>query len=461
MKKIKVSDYSLRALTESGSLLFREKTAIAASIDNFGADAIELPPISNLKEDEVIYKTISSAVENCEICLPIGFDETKAQEAYNCIKNAKKPCLQIEVPVSTVTMEYTYHIKADKMIKKVEALCQAASEYCKNVEFVALDATRAEAEYLCEVINAAAKAGAVSATVCDDAGIMSPKSFEKLIAQLKENCTVPIYVKVSNALRMANATALYAIEAGADGIKTAISGKNELKTQEIAKVLDAEKDRLGITFGLKTSELTSDIKELKKAVGEREKPENPDTQRKNILLDSESTVADVEKAAAELGYELTPEDSENVHKALARVLKKKTVIGDKELEAIIASSASQVPSTYHLESYNITSSNITTSMASVVLTKGDGKVSGIATGDGPIDAAFFAIEQCIGYHYELDTFEIQAVTEGKEALGSTVVRLRSGGKLYSGTGLSTDIVGASIRAYINALNKIVYEEGLA
>ena len=142
-------------------------------------------------------------------------------------------------------------------------------------------------------------------------------------------------------------------------------------------------------------------------------------------------------------------------------MQKKTVIGAKELEAIVASSASQVPSTYHLESYNISSSNITTSMANVILTKGDTKLNGIATGDGPIDAAFFAIEQCVGYHYELDAFEIQAVTEGKEALGSTVVRLRSEGKLYSGTGLSTDIVGASIRAYINALNKIVYEEGLA
>ena len=97
-------------------------------------------------------------------------------------------------------------------------------------------------------------------------------------------------------------------------------------------------------------------------------------------------------------------------------------------------------------------------MAQISLSCSDESLSGVATGDGPIDAAFRAIEQSIGHHYELDDFQIQAVTQGKEALGSALVRLRNNGRLYSGNGLSTDIVGASIRAYINALNKIVAEE---
>ena len=96
-------------------------------------------------------------------------------------------------------------------------------------------------------------------------------------------------------------------------------------------------------------------------------------------------------------------------------------------------------------------------MANVTLERDGEKISGVSTGDGPIDAAFFAIEQIIGHHYELDDFQIQSITKGREALGSSLIRLRAGGKLYSGNGLSTDIVGAAIRAYINALNKIVYE----
>ena len=98
-------------------------------------------------------------------------------------------------------------------------------------------------------------------------------------------------------------------------------------------------------------------------------------------------------------------------------------------------------------------------VSNVILEDENGTLSGVATGDGPIDSAFKAIETCIGHHYELDDFQIQAVTEGKEALGSALVRLRSLGRLYSGNGISTDICGASIRAYINALNKIAYEEG--
>ena len=97
-------------------------------------------------------------------------------------------------------------------------------------------------------------------------------------------------------------------------------------------------------------------------------------------------------------------------------------------------------------------------MSQVTLRSGDDILSGVSTGDGPIDSAFRAIEQSIGYHYELDDFQVQSVTEGKEALGSALVRLRNNGKLYSGNGISTDIVAASIRAYINALNKIVFEE---
>ena len=134
------------------------------------------------------------------------------------------------------------------------------------------------------------------------------------------------------------------------------------------------------------------------------------------------------------------------------------LVGAKELEALIASNAMQAPSTYHFESYTTTSSNVATSISQVTLKRGSEIIVGVSSGDGPIDSAFRAIEQCIGHHYELDDFQVQSVTEGKEALGSALVKLRNNGKLYSGNGTSTDIIGASIRAYVNALNKIVAEE---
>ena len=133
-------------------------------------------------------------------------------------------------------------------------------------------------------------------------------------------------------------------------------------------------------------------------------------------------------------------------------------VGTRELDAIIASTALQVPSTYHIENYVINSGNIITATANILLGRGEEKLRGVGVGDGPIDAAFLAIEQIIGHHYELDDFQIQTVTEGRDAMGSALVKLRSAGRVYSGNGISTDIIGASIRAYISALNKIVYEE---
>jgi 2-isopropylmalate synthase len=97
-------------------------------------------------------------------------------------------------------------------------------------------------------------------------------------------------------------------------------------------------------------------------------------------------------------------------------------------------------------------------MTQITLSCNGETICGVSAGDGPIDSAFRAIEQCIGHHYELDDYQVQSVTEGKEALGSALVKLRVDGKLFSGNGTSTDIVAASIRAYINALNKIVFEE---
>jgi 2-isopropylmalate synthase len=186
--------------------------------------------------------------------------------------------------------------------------------------------------------------------------------------------------------------------------------------------------------------------------------ENTVSEKKNILLDADSTLTQVAQAAKVLGYDLSDIDVGNVHKALKQVCEKKGAVGAKEFEALIASSAMQAPSTYHFESYTTTSSNLASSMSQVTLRRGDEMISGVSNGDGPIDSAFRAIEQCIGHHYELDDFQVQSVTEGKEALGSALVRLRNNGRLYSGNGISTDIVAASIRAYINALNKIVFEE---
>ena len=164
------------------------------------------------------------------------------------------------------------------------------------------------------------------------------------------------------------------------------------------------------------------------------------------------------KVVRHLGYDLSEEDNAKVYEAFQRIAAKKHFVSTRELDAIVASSAMQVPAAYRIVNHVITCGNSISAMANLTLERDGEREQGMAAGDGPIDAAFLAIEQIIGHHYELADFQIQTVTEGREAMGSALVKLRAGGKLYSGNGISTDIIGACIRAYISALNKIVYEQ---
>ena len=460
MKKINTTDITLKKLAEERgvSLLFREKTAIASCADSLGAGAIELAPIKNLREDTIIYKTISQNVKNAIVAIPVGFQAEDVASAWECVKEAKHPRLQIELPVSTVQMEYTYHIKADKMIAKIGELIAVAKELCEDVEFSAVDATRADDEFLIAAVKEAEAKGANLITLCDVAGVSLPNEIGDMVAKVKEVVTVPVYVQVSDRINMGVASAIAAISKGADGIKSAMAGKDVLLSGAISDAMGACSAQIGAEISLNGTKIHASIEDMLSSINHEAYETDAVSEKKKILLDADSTLAQVSQAAQVLGYELSDSDCGNVYKAVMQVCEKKDAVGAKELEALIASSAMQAPSTYHLESYTTSSSNLTGSMSQVTLKCNDEIICGVSTGDGPIDSAFRAIEQCIGYHYELDDFQVQSVTEGKEALGSALVRLRNNGKLYSGNGISTDIVAASIRAYINALNKIVFEE---
>lgn len=461
MKKIIVSDYTLKELcTKDGSqLLFREKLSVALSISRYGADVIELPPVKKAKEDSVVYKTISESVKNSKILIPVGITGESVKIAAECVKSALHPVLQVSLPVSTVQMEYMYRLKGPKMVETIKTLVSMCRSYSEEVEFEALDATRAEIPFLIECIKAAEEEGATSIALSDDSGEMMGDEIGAFVSEVKKETKLPLIIKVSDHLSMGVSDALFALKAGADGVKCSITGGSALSTDDFASALRAKGDKIGVRSSLKFTEIHSDIETLLKSMQKSVKEEENATLDGAVFLDSSSTQEEVSEAVKALGYDLDGDDEKKVYDAVKRLTEKKSSIGAKELEAVVASSAMQVPATYTLKSYVSTISNMVNAVSNVILEDEKGTLSGVATGDGPIDSAFKAIETCIGHHYELDDFQIQAVTEGKEALGSALVRLRSSGRLYSGNGLSTDICGASIRAYINALNKIAYEEG--
>lgn len=458
MKTIKVSDFTLRSAAENmQTLSFRDKTNVARVLEKMGVDAIELAPIKSVKEDTVVNRTISTLLKDCFVKIPVGFTADSVEEAYNSISSAAKPCLQVVVPASTVQMEYMYHVKAPVMLEKVVELITCAKKWCDTVELVARDASRADAEFLKELSKAAYDNGASAVIVCDDAGIMMPEETAEMVRGIKAVCDAELYVETSNAISMAAANAVAAIMAGADGVKTSVADKNHLDAASFADIIRTKGVDLGVETNLNVAGVHRDIDALLRNIHiDEEESATVDGAYSKVKLNKDSSLADVAEAVKSLGYELSVEDNGRVFEELRRVAAKKSGVGSKELDAIVASVAMQVPSTYHVESYVINSGNIITATANIVLSKNGEKFCGISTGDGPINAAFLAIEQIIGHHYELDDFQIQSVTEGHEAMGSALVKLRDGGVLYSGKGISTDVVGASIRAYINALNKIVH-----
>ncbi|MDO4744463.1 MAG: hypothetical protein Q4A86_03670, partial [Clostridia bacterium] len=239
MRTINITDITLKKLSEDRaiSLLFREKSAIANCADKLGADAVELPDIKNLREDTIIYKTIAQNVQNATLAIRAGFSKEDVAAAWECVKEAKKPRLQIELPVSTIQMEYTYHVKQAVMLEKITELVKEAKNFCEDVEFSALDATRADLDFLIAAVKEAELNGASIVTVCDNAGVSTPEEIADIVAQVKAATSIPVYVQVSDRINMGVASALAAVSKGADGIKCAMAGEDILLTGEFTDAI--------------------------------------------------------------------------------------------------------------------------------------------------------------------------------------------------------------------------------
>ena len=463
MKTIKIIDMTLR---EAAALTFKEKLEIARSLDRLKVDAIELPPIGGGKADGLANKTIAAMVTGV-LSASVDIAAPLPDETWESVRSARRPQLNVLAPVSPVQMEYSCHKKAPAMLKAIGEQVARCRFHCDSVEFTAVDATRAEPGFLYSAIDAAIRAGADKVTLCDTSGSMLSDEFGAFIDEVKANVpalsNVELYVQPSDEMGMALACAAAAIAHGADGVKCTAVPAGYPTLEQVSKFAQAKGPAMDIAVGLRTTELNRVVGQLDWMLNGRKQEESPMGnvaigETANVCLDINDEIGEVVKVVRQLGYDLSDEDNARVYEAFRRVASRKHFVGTKELDAIIATTAMQVPSTYRIENYVINSGSVITATANILLDREGEKVRGVGVGDGPIDAAFLAIEQIIGHHYELDDFQIQTVTEGRDAMGSALVKLRANGRVYSGNGISTDIIGASIRAYISALNKIVYEE---
>lgn len=468
MRQIFLSDITMKQPVETGGIAFsfREKIELAKLLDRVGVPVIETAPIVNRRTDSLLIKSLASAVRDSVIATPLSLmEEDSAAVTWSALKEARKARLQVVAPVSTVQMEYICRMKPAAVLEQVRTQVAAAKVVCKEVEFVAEDAGRSEPEFLRKIAAAAVEAGASIVTICDTAGNLLPEEFYASVKAVREDLPEPVRlgVKISNELFLADACAVSAVLAGADEVKTAACGDFTASLEKLVYILKTRGNEHGLTCPVRDTELRRTIHQIRR-MGEAKHGNTPYDIAPHDGSDAVLTVHDdrnaVMKAVAGIGYDLGEEDAVNVYNAFMRIAEKKESVGIKELDAIVASAALQVPQTYKVQDYVINSGNVITATSHIRMEKDGQILDGLAVGDGPVDASFLAIEQIVGHHYDLDDLQVRAVTEGREAMGETVVRLRStDGRLYSGRGISTDIIGSSIRAYVSAVNKIIYEEG--
>lgn len=396
MRTVRISDVTLREIgaVRAASLSFKERVEIARTLDRLRVDVIELPPIRDSRADVLSNKTIASVVTAARLSAAVGLTEESVEETWESVRAAREAELHIMVPASAVQMEYLCHKKAPAMVELVEKLVAKARYYTEQVAFSALDATRAEPEVLDQLLSAAVSAGARSVTLCDSAGIMTAFEWSAFLQGLLERVPalgrVELGVEVSDSLKMAVAGAAAAVDAGAALVKTSISPVGVTLTEDFAAYLKAKGEERGLACELRTHELNRAAGQLRWLLQTERSAGSP----------FDAGVSDVSgrglphrrrryRAGGEggerPGYDLTEEDNARVYEAFRRIAVKKHFVSTRELEAIVASAALQVPSTYHIVSYVVTSGNTISAMANLTLEREGEKLTGACTGDGPID----------------------------------------------------------------------------
>jgi len=468
MIDITISDISLRESEQihAARLSFKEKLETAKLLEKLQIDVIETGYVGDSRTDAVSIRMLASTIEYSAICVPVTLDKQQVDMTWDALSKARKPRLNIVVPTSTVQMEYGQQVKADSVLPLVGEITAHCANLCPDIEFTAVDSARSEPAFLSSVLKAAIASGAKTITLCDSVGELLPDELSEFISSVYESVpelhdvTLSLYCR--DSLGLASAAALSGIKSGARQIKVSSgSASGTLSLEQFLNVIKIRGETLGISSNINVTALQRTSSQLAALAGVggagRVLADDTGSKAEETGLSEDTDIDALRSHILSLGYDVSEDDLERVFTQFKDIARSKKVV-NRDIEALIAETAGQAAPVYQLHNYVINSGNTITATAFIELAR-DGSVSkALSAGDGPIDAAFKAAEQVFGVHYELEEFQIQAVTEGREATGDALVKLRHGGKLYSGRGVSTDIIAASIRAYLSAVNKIVNEE---
>ena len=503
---VKFFDTTLRDGEQTPGVHFsrNQKLEIASHLSDMGTDIIEAGFPASSEGDFEAVELISKEIKTPVICALARATEHDIETAARALKSAANPRIHVFLATSDIHLEHKLHMRREEALDTIYRAVKYASSFGTEIQFSAEDATRTDRDFLCKAIEAAVCAGADIINIPDTVGYITPNEFSDLFKYLTDNVpelkSKTLSAHCHNDLGLAVSNSLSAVLAGAGQVECTVNGLGEragnAAFEEIAMAIYVKGHTLGLTHNINTKEIIPSSKLISSISGIHPAPNksivgiNAFTHASGIhqhgvmcdrqtyeIIDpkdiglNESTITlgklsgkhAFAERADKLGYKLDDEAVKSTFARFKEIADKKSRMTDDDIRAIISEYLDGLEGKYRISSFQIQSGNKMKSMALITLSAGKELFTEAAPGDGPVDASFNAINKIAAHDtdsgeplsVELISYGINAVTEGTDALGEAKVKIRAHGALYTGRGVSTDIIKASIKAYLNAVNKCI------
>ncbi|HPZ44129.1 MAG TPA: 2-isopropylmalate synthase [Bacillota bacterium] len=503
-QRVYIFDTTLRDGEQSPgvSLSINEKIQIARQLARLGVDIIEAGfPISSPGDFEGV-RAVAREVKGVTVAGLARANFRDIDRAWEALRQAEQPRIHTFIATSDIHLKYKLRLSREQVLEAAVAAVKHARSYTEDVEFSAEDASRTDPEFLIQVMSAAIKAGARVINIPDTVGYAVPGEWggfiKNICERLAEIDRVIVSVHCHNDLGLAVANSLVAVTNGARQVEGAINGIGEragnAALEEVIMALHTRKDQYGLYTGVRTEEiyrtsrLVSTLTGLKvqanKAVvgnnafaheagihqdgvlKERTTYEimNPamvGLSKSNLVLGKHSGRHAFRQRLEEMGFSLSDEELKRAFEHFKKLADKKSNITDEDIEAIVEEEMHLVPDTYTLDYLHISSGTTVVPTATIGLRKEGKLLEEAACGNGPVDAICKAVDKITKIQCTMISWGISAITAGKDALGDVTLKItRDGQKIYTGRGISTDILEASAKAYIKAVNKLIWDVNL-
>jgi len=496
---IRICDTTLRDGEQTPGVHFgvTQKLDIALRLEALGVDVIEAGfPAASEGDFEAVSK-IAVSVKNSTVSALSRMVKHDIEQAAMAVQHAVHPRIHIFIATSDIHLQHKLKIDRDTALQRIAEGTSYAASLCPEVQFSAEDATRSDPDFLLQAMRIAAENGAAVLNIPDTVGYTMPEEFRSILLMLQENIPavkegkVQLSVHCHNDLGLATANNLTAIETGVQQVECTINGLGEragnAPLEEIVMALSVRSARIGAVTRIHTKEITATsrlvaslsgvpVSPNKAIVGsnafthasgihqhgvmqhretyEIMNPEDIGLNASTIMLGKLSGRHAFADRVMQMGYSLDEVGIDAAFVRFKEIADKKSAICDDDIRAILSEYLDSLEGRYRLTTFQIQSGNKIRAMALVTLSDHGTDITEAAPGEGPVDAAFNAINRIANAQAtELVSYEIRAVTEGTDALGEARVKIKSGESTFTGRGVSTDIIKASIKAYLNAINK--------